>query len=468
MRILLVNPKANLPIDVRTNPSLGLAYMGAVSERSGHEVKVLDMEIDNTTLETVIKGWQPDIFGITANTPQIKAAWEAAAEIKAWSDNPVVIGGPHASIMPEETLRKGTVDVVVRGEGEETWDELCSVVTNKGDLAGVSGISFRTKDGSISHNSNRPSIQNLDTLPFPAYHLFQMDRYTSLQPTLDQSTGSIRSFSLMTSRGCPYRCTYCSQSIFPSRWRPRSAEHVVEEWKHLVLDLGATEIGILDDSFNIDKRRAMAICDGIIENQLNHVPWLLINGMRANLADLELLRKMKAAGCKRVAFGVESGSQQILDGIEKKLSLDEVREAFKNARKAGLETIGFFMIGLPGDTEETMEETIRFAIELDPLVANFSMTTPFPGTSLYEMARTRGRLLMDGWEDYVFFEGKARYEMDNVTAELAERKWHEAYRRFYIRPSRMLRTLARKETWLNLPRVARMATRLVLPSQANH
>lgn len=466
MRILLINPKANLPIDVRTTPPLGLAYIGGVSERSGHEVRVLDMEIDDTPLESVINDWQPDIFGITANTPQIKAAWTTAARIKSCSDRPVVIGGAHATIMPDETLEIGSVDIVVRGEGEETWDVLCSVVALGGSMEKVRGISYRQSDGTIVHNENRPPIAIMDTLPVPAYHLFRMDSYTSLQPTLDGGSGPVRSFSIMTSRGCPYRCTYCSQSIFPAKWRPRSPDHVITEWEHLVKDLGATEIGILDDSFNIDRKRALAICDGIIENKLNRVPWLLINGMRANLADLELLQRMKDAGCKRVAFGVESGSQKILDSIEKNLTLDQIRTAFQNARKVGLETIGFFMIGLPGDTEATMEETIRFAIELDPLVANFSMTTPFPGTSLYETVKAHGHLLMNGWEDYVFFEGKARYELDSMTAELAERKWHEAYRRFYMRPSRILKTLARKETWLNLPRVARMATRLVLPSQA--
>ena len=179
----------------------------------------------------------------------------------------------------------------------------------------------------------------------------------------------------------------------------------------------------------------------------------MINGIRANLADEETLGRMKAAGCKRTAFGVESGNQVVLNSIDKKLDLDEVRAAFRAARKVGMETIGFFMIGLPGDTEATMDETIRLACELDPVVANFSMTTPFPGTTLYEQIKEaerqgRGRLLITDWDNFIFLEGRARYELDGLTAELQERKWKEAYRRFYLRPKRVLQTLLRKSTWL--------------------
>jgi radical SAM superfamily enzyme YgiQ (UPF0313 family) len=174
---------------------------------------------------------------------------------------------------------------------------------------------------------------------------------------------------------------------------------------------------------------------------------------------------MKRAGCKRAAFGVESGNQAILDSVvDKHLTLDQVRAAFRAARAVGMETIGFFIVGLPGETEETMDDTIRFAIELDPVVANFSIATPFPGTAMYETVKAGGRILAEDWDDFVFFEGKARFEMPGLPAELVERKWKEAYRRFYLRPRRIARTLARKETWLRLPRTLRMAWRTVVGS----
>ena len=251
------------------------------------------------------------------------------------------------------------------------------------------GITYATSDGEIHQNPDRAPIPDLDGLPWPAYHLFKMDRYTNLQPATDNVDGA-RSFSIMTSRGCPYRCTFCSQSIMPIKWRSRSPENVLAEWRHLVEDLDAQEIGVLDDSANIRVKRLEELSDLLIENKLNHVPWIFVNGIRANLASKELLGRLKQAGLKRTAFGVESGDPDILKSVDKKVDLDTIRQAFKNAKEVNLETIGFFIIGLPGETRETMQRTIDFAIELDPLIANFSMMTPYPGTQVYEIVQTAG------------------------------------------------------------------------------
>jgi anaerobic magnesium-protoporphyrin IX monomethyl ester cyclase len=291
-----------------------------------------------------------------------------------------------------------------------------------------------------------------------------MGHYTNLQPATDHVDGA-KSFSIMTSRGCPYRCTFCSQSIMPIKWRARTPENVLAEWKHLVNTMGAQEIGVLDDSANIDVERLERISTLLVENDINHVPWIFVNGIRANLATEETLSRLKKAGLKRTAFGVESGDPDVLLSIDKKIDHDTIRQAFKNAKKAGLETIGFFIIGLPGETEESMEQTIKFACELDPLVANFSMMTPYPGTKVYEIAKRQGRLLLEDWEDYVFFDGKARYEMGEMTAEMVERKWKEAYRRFYLRPHRIAKTLTRKDFWLNWRRTFRVAWKTIFPSK---
>jgi len=459
MKVLLINPKANLPIEVRTSPPLGLAYLGAVSEERGDEVRILDMEVEEAPLSQVLREERPDLIGITANTIQIKAAWRVAQEIKAQIDLPIVLGGPHPTVLPEESAQRVEVDIVVRGEGETTWADLCQKWEVGASLEEVEGISYR-QNGRMIHNPDRPPIADVDSLPFPAHHLFKMEHYTNLQPTLDTVQG--KSFSLLTSRGCPYRCTYCAQ-ILPRVWRMRSPENVVAEWRWLVKDLGAKEIGVLDDSFNIDRQRVLAICDLLISEGLNHVPWIMINGIRANLVDEELLDRMREAGCIRTAFGVESGNQGILDTvIDKHLTLEEIRAAFKAAKSVGMETIGFFIIGLPGETEETIEDTIRFACELDPLVANFSMATPFPGTEMREVVLEKGRLLAQDWDDYAFFENQPSFEMNGLPAELVERKWREAYRRFYLRPNRIVRTLLRKKTWLDLPRTARMAWRTLV------
>lgn len=481
MRVMIVNPRFRLPIDTRTTPHLGLAYLAAVSEERGDEVMIFDADVEDEPITVAIERFDPEVVGITANTPQVKSAWRTAAAIKSIKDIPVVLGGPHVSVLPAESAERPEVDIVVRGEGETVWIKICEIVERAKQnnpaftardlldpqaqlLDGLLGISYVTNDGQERHNPDHPPIADLDTLPFPAYHHFKMDRYTNLQPATDAVDGA-KSFSVMTSRGCPYRCTFCSQSIMPIKWRARSPESVLAEWQHLVHNMGAQEIGILDDSANIQVDRLEKMANLFIENNVNHVPWIFVNGIRANLATTDLLGKLKRAGLKRVAFGVESGDPDVLLSIDKKIDHDTIRQAFHNAKKVGLETIGFFIIGLPGDTEETMERTIRFACEVDPMIANFSMMTPYPGTKVYEIAKRQGRLLLEDWEDYVFFDGRARYELGEMTAELVERKWKESYRRFYLRPHRIAGTLMRKDFWLNWRRTFKVAFKTIFPQK---
>ncbi|MCB0094081.1 MAG: radical SAM protein [Caldilineaceae bacterium] len=481
MRVLLINPKFHLPIDTRTTAHLGLAYLGAVSERRGDEVVVFDADVEEQPVSEFVQDYRPHIVGITANTPQVKQAWRTADAIKQVLDVPIVLGGPHVSVLPEESCAKPSVDLVVRGEGEEAWidisDRLETFLLDQPRFSTAEfmhpkheifrdclGLTYKSSDGVIHNNPDRPATANLDTLPWPAYHLFKMDRYTNLQPATDRVDGA-RSFSIMTSRGCPYRCTFCSQSIMPIKWRSRSAENVIAEWWHLVHDLDAQEIGVLDDSANIRVKRLEELGHALIANNLQHVPWIFVNGIRANLAHRELLALLKQAGLKRLAFGVETGDPHILKSIDKKVDHETIRQAFRNAKEVGLETIAFMILGLPGETRETMQRTIDFAIELDPLIANFSMMTPYPGTKVYEVVKRQGRLLINDWEDYVFFEQQARYEMGEMTAELVEEMYRKAYRQFYLRPSPILRRLKTDDFWLNLPRNMRIAMRTFLPKK---
>jgi anaerobic magnesium-protoporphyrin IX monomethyl ester cyclase len=492
LRVALINPMFRLPIDTRTTPHLGLAYLAAVSERRGDDVRVYDADVEEQPLADFLAEFRPQLVGITANTPQVKQAWRTAAAIKQeLPQAPIVFGGPHVSVVTEdldyESLRQPPihvggqppVDMVVRGEGEGPWVEISDRVDsflrdqpefnatalmspNLDLFCQVQGLSYKTSDGELHRNPDAPVISDLDNLPWPAYRYFKMDRYTNLQPATDAVPGS-RSFSIMTSRGCPYRCTFCSQSIMPIKWRARSAENVIEEWRHLVRELGALEIGVLDDSANIRKNRLHELADLLIAEQLNHVPWIFVNGIRANLADLDLLVKLRKAGLKRTAFGVETGDEQMIIKIDKHIDHDTIRQAFKNAKAAGIETIGFFIIGLPGDTRESMQKTIDFAVEIDPMIANFSMMTPYPGTVVYEQVKQGGRFLVHDWEDYVFFDTKARYEMDDMTAELVEEMYRKAYRQFYWRPKYIARAMGRKEFWMKFGRNARLAWRTVVP-----
>jgi radical SAM superfamily enzyme YgiQ (UPF0313 family) len=481
MRVALINPRFRLPIDTRTTPHLGLAYLAAVSERRGDEVVIFDCDVEEKPVAEFIQEFRPHLVGITANTPQVKQAWRTAKQIKEVYDCPVVLGGPHVSVLPEESCEKPYVDIVVRGEGEDAWIDLSNRLERylqdqpeyhtdaflhpeNEILKDCPGISYKTSDGQIHNNPDRTPIADLDSLPWPAYHLFKMERYTNLQPTADHVDGA-RSFSIMTSRGCPYRCTFCSQSIMPIKWRSRSPENVLAEWRHLVEDFGAQEIGILDDSANIRVKRLEEMANLIIENSLNHVSWIFVNGIRANLASKELLALLKKAGLKRTAFGVETGDPEIMKTIDKKIDMETIRQAFRNAKEVGLETIGFFIIGLPGETRESMQRTIDFAIELDPFIANFSMMTPYPGTKVYEIVKRQGRFLINDWEDYVFFEQQARYEMGEMTAELVEEMYRKAYRQFYLRPSPVLQRLKTSAFWLNFPRYLRMVMKTMLPKK---
>jgi radical SAM superfamily enzyme YgiQ (UPF0313 family) len=479
MRVALINPRFRLPIDTRTTAHLGLAYLGAVSQKRGDTVRIFDADVEEQPVEDLIQQFKPHLIGITANTPQVKQAWRTAKAIKAVHDVPIVMGGPHPSVASEgldyESVERPYVDMVVRGEGEGPWleisDKLDDFLRSSEDIStaalmapdkhlwdDVLGVTYKTSDGQVYRNMDAKPINDLDSLPWPAYNLFRMDKYTNLQPATDHVDGA-RSFSIMTSRGCPYRCTFCSQSIMPIKWRARTAENVIEEWRHLVRDLGAEEIGVLDDSANIRKDRLYVLADMLIADKLNHVPWIFVNGIRANLAEKPLMAKLKEAGLLRTAFGVETGNPEILKTIDKNIDHDTIRQAFKNCKEVGLQTIGFFIIGLPGENRQTMQDTIDFAVELDPLIANFSMMTPYPGTKVYEIVKREGKLLMTDWEDYVFFEQKARYEMGEMTAELVEEMYRKAYRQFYLRPGPVMRRVQTKDFWFNLPRNLRIARR---------
>ena len=464
MKILLVSPESKT-WSSRKHIPLGLGYLAAVMEREGHQVQLWDAAVEQQPLGDLLDGERFDLVGITSVTPLIHEAWDAARQARE-RDTITILGGPHPTLMPGESMEQPEVDMVVRGEAEETiLDIVRGLEADQGELDAstgarrfrskswteIAGLSFRNSGGEITHNPPRKPPQDLDSVPFPAHHLYKIERYTNLQPLTDGLDQQARAYTIITSRGCPYQCIYCSKAVTGTTWRPRSPENVVEEWRKLVVDLGATEIGVTDDVMTLDIKRAKRICQLIIDEGLNTVPWITVHGIRADNTDPELFQLMKSAGCRRVGFGVESGNQRVLDIMKKNQTIDDVRQAFRNARRAGLQTIGFFIFGLPGDNEESMEDTIRLALELDPDLANFMIAAPFPGTELYEMVLKDGDLFSHDWRDFAIHDEKARFVIGELTAELVERKWHEAYRRFYLRPSRLLRKGLTPEFWRRLP-----------------
>lgn len=475
MRILLVGPESTL-WSSRKHIPLGLGYLGAALEKEGHEVQLWDGAVDEEPLGLLLDRERFDLVGVTSTTPLINEAWEAALGARR-QEAITVLGGPHPTIVPGESLEQPQVDLVVRGEAEDTIVEITRALEeDRGRLAPatgaryfpspawsqIAGLSFRDGRGEIVHNDPRTPRRDLDNLPFPAHHLYKIERYTNLQPLTDGLDRDARAYTIITSRGCPYQCIYCSKAVTGNIWRPRSPENVVAEWRKLVVELRATEIGVTDDVMTLDLKRAKAICRLLIEEGLNKVPWITVHGIRADNTDLELFQLMKQAGCRRVGFGVESGNQRVLDIMKKNQSIEIVRQAFQDARTAGLQTIGFFIFGLPGENEATMEDTTKLALDLDPDLANFMIAAPFPGTELYEMVLEGGNLFSHDWRDFAIHDNKARFEIGEVTADLVERKWHEAYRRFYLRPSRLLRKGLTREFWRRLPTYVADARRFFL------
>jgi radical SAM superfamily enzyme YgiQ (UPF0313 family) len=459
---------------------MGLGYLAGALLAAGYDdVTLFDAEVEEEPLALLLARERYDVIGISSPTPLIYEAWEAAAMAKEQGAI-TILGGPHLTLMPDESLQRAQVDLVVRGEAEETIIEILEAIEAV-ELQGtesprlclpdepwgeIAGLSYRNLAGKIVHNPARPLPPDIGHIPWPAYHLFKIERYTNLQPMTDGLDPHARAYTLVTSRGCPYQCIYCSKPITGNTWRARTAEDVVAEWRYLVEEMGATEIGVTDDVWNLKLDRAKEICRLLIAEGLTHVPWVTVHGMRADHTDAELFQLMKRAGCKRVGFGVESGNQAVLDSIKKRQRLEDVRRAFKQASAAGLETMGFFIFGLPADSEESMEDTIRFALELDPDLANFMIAAPYPGTELWEIARRDGRLFSMDWRDYAIHDEKARYELPTLPTELVERKWHEAYRRFYLRPSRIWRRAINPDTWRRLPEYIRDFGRFFLGRKA--
>ncbi len=426
-------------------PPLGLAYIAAVLEKNKFAVKIIDMPVEEITeeqLAALLKDFRPAVIGITATTPTIGYSLKLAGLCKKeLPDSVIVMGGPHATAVPEQVVSDGNVDVVVRGEGEFSFLEVAEAVKGGRDFAGIKGISY--KNGSkIIHNEKRGLIENLDELPFPARHLLPMEKYFYVDAKAWPMT------TVFTSRGCPGMCLYCSAHLtFGRGFRSRSAKNVVDELEHLARE-GFKEIHFLDDTFTLDRSRALEICDEIKKRNLNFF-WCCPNGVRVNTVDAELLKRMKEAGCYSLAFGFESGNQQILNNVKKGITLEQSRKAIKLAKKAGIETWGFFMMGLPGDTEQTVRDTINFAKELNPDIAKFHITIPLPGTELFELWKKEGVIKTEDWEKYGIHASDVS-ELPTISSEKLKELNRQAYREFYMRPAYFIRYIKRINSFARL------------------
>ncbi|MFA4955765.1 MAG: radical SAM protein [Candidatus Methanoperedens sp.] len=410
MKIMLILP----PLMVKdkglygVTPPLGIAYLASVLEKSGNTVQLLDCIVEG--YDSPIKhdgfvhlglNWQeieericlfsPDMVGISCMFSMMFPEALKVADIAKGIDRNmfVVMGGAHPSSVPYDVLRYENVDFVVIGEGEETLLELAGALKKKSDFYGIDGLGYRI-NGTVTVNPKTGFIKDLDALPFPARHLLPMERYYEI----GESHGGLkrsRYASIITSRGCPGKCVYCSiHSVWGKSWRPRSPENVLLEIEHLVKEYGIREIHFEDDNLTFDRERSRMIFQGIIDKRLD-ITWTTPNGVAIWKLDEELLKLMKKSGCYQLNLGIESGNEQVLRQIIKKpLKLEKVGEIVRKIREIGIWTHGFFIIGMPGETKKTMEDTINFATSIDLDSANFFIATPYPGTELYELCKNNG------------------------------------------------------------------------------
>ncbi|MHA1267594.1 MAG: B12-binding domain-containing radical SAM protein [Candidatus Helarchaeota archaeon] len=379
-------------------PPLGLASIAAVLEAKGFKVNIFDCEVTKTSIHDlvkIIKKKPPKAIGITTLTSMIHRSLLTGRVLKkAFPDIPIIFGGPHVTIFPEQTLRNNAfIDFIIYGEGEYTTVELLDEIEKfTPNFSQIRGIGYK-EDGKTIINPRRPYIKNIDELPLPARHLLPMKTYKPSKWVVKKPPGTLA----VVSRGCPYQCTFCSKAIWGQTVRERGAEKVVEEIIDLKEKYRINDVIFGDDTFTIHKKRVMRICELLRKNRID-ISWSCLT--RVDCVDKELLSKMKQSGCHQVGYGVESGNQEILNIIKKGITIKQIKTAFKIAKEVGLDTRAFIIYGLPGETEDKARETLSLLKELDPDYANVYIYTPFPGTELFEIAKTMGTIENFQWSQF--------------------------------------------------------------------
>lgn len=441
LNILLIRPKS-VYADVVAGIPIGLALLAAVAEGKGHQVRILDIGLEadsEDALRRAIASERYDIAGLSCMSVEFLGGLETAQSIRKLSPaTHIIFGGQHPTIMPELAMKSDCLDSICLGEGEVVWSEFLDRMSSGEDLEGVSGLWFR-RDGEVVRNPKRETYVDVDALPMPAYHLLEIERYFDIDfvrfPTVDR-----RAIQIFTSRGCPYRCIYC-HDLFGKKFRGRNPEFVWEEIKFLHDTYGIREFMVEDDIFNMDIGRAKRICDLVIASGVK-LGFQFGNGVRLERFDEELMKKLAQAGTHHMAIAIESASGRIQKLIRKNLKLDRTNEILDWARRYGIETLGFFMLGFPGETVAEINQTIRFACKSHFDEALFSIATPYAGTELNDIVRATGSFegghdIHDEWEGVVRIKSA---QWDNKRLRGLQKK---AYFLFFLTRLRFVRILVK-------------------------
>lgn len=416
-----------------------LAYAAGVLEKGGHDVKLIDMVANNQTkqdLRLLVRQASPDFVILDSTTPSIYSDIECAQIIKQECRARVIMVGPHVSVLPEETLSlaKGAVDIACIGEYDYTVRE---AVENLTKLEDVRGIAFY-QDGKVVINEARALIENLDELPFPAWHHLDLLKYFDggkLYPYID----------IISGRGCPNRCIFClwPQVMHGVRYRLRSPKNVVDEIEYdielLPQVLKGGEFFFEDDTFTVNKERAVSICEEILRRGLKIT--FSVNS-RADNADLQMFKIMKKAGCRELLVGFESGNQELLNQMNKNITLEQAHQFMEYAKAAGLQVHGCFVFGLPGESDETAKKTIEFALGLGLTTVQFSGAVPFPGTVFFDLCEKREWLKSKHWSDWLDSgEQSGVVQYPYLSTERINHYVDSGLKKFYLRPQYIMKFL---------------------------
>ncbi len=402
-KILFINPPQKRVSNYTSKEELewiplGLCYLSAVAEKEGFDSKVIDLARDSfDEVKKTIEKEKPSIIGISCWTDIRMNSFEVAKLAKKIDPGiKILMGGSHATFFPEHLFKLSPVDLVILGEGEETLKEVLRSFKNKKSLSKIKGIVFRSNNKLIN-TGERPLIKNLDSLLFPSYNGLDLKRYKG-DDRMSRSKYIINGV-MISSRGCPFDCIFCSTCLYWKRmWRARSSKNVVDEMEHIHKMYGINNIRFWDDHFALDKQRAIEICKEIIKRGLNKkISWS--TSSRVDCINEEVIKWMKKAGCNKLIFGVESGSPTILKNINKGFTVDDIKKAFDLCHKYKIFTNASIMIGNPGENDKTIDETISLLNEIKPdnPIEGGSILIVFPKTKIYEDMKAAGKINDNYW-----------------------------------------------------------------------
>ncbi|MEK7482511.1 MAG: radical SAM protein [Patescibacteria group bacterium] len=430
-------------------PPFCLGLLAALSRQRGYRADVLDcnaLHIGLDALDKNLPSKPPRFVGLTATTVLIAQALEAAKITKQkYPQTKTIIGGVHCTVLPEEVLSCPSIDYIVMGEGEYA---LLDILAGK-DPADILGLGWK-KNGSLFFNPQGPTIPDINIFPFMAYDLLPMDKYYPAAGGYKR----LPSLGMITSRGCPGRCTFCKGNVLGELIRFRTAEKIFEEIVFLQKNYGIRDIAFYDDTFTANRKNVLDFCRLLLENPAKggagktDLTWSCFS--RVDTINEEMLSAMKKAGCHQIMYGVESADPQILQNINKRISLEKVEETVKATKKAGIETRLAFMFGNPGETEETVKKTIDYSIYLRPDLVSYNITTPYPGTVMFEWADKNGYLLHKKWPEYDL--SKPIMELPTISPEKVLSYYKYAYRKFYFRAGYVFQRLKRIRSFNDLKR----------------